>query len=212
MEAEFWHERWRENRIGFHEGAPNAHLVAWFDRLGLSAAARVFVPLCGKTADIGWLVARGLRVAGAELNPLAVEQLFEGLGLAPKVTAHGPLTHYAAAGIDIWQGDIFALSAERLGPVDAIHDRAALVALPPDMRPGYARHMQALTGTAPQLLIAFDYDQSRMDGPPFSVSEDEIRRHYDGPYQITPLARTKATGRVGEQSGADETVWHLTPR
>ena len=34
------------------------------------------------------------------------------------------------------------------------------------------------------LVIGFDYDQARMDGPPFAVSEDELRTLYGDAYDI----------------------------
>ena len=68
MEAAFWHERWQRGEIGFHEAQPNALLTAFFERLTLPADSRVFVPLCGKTRDIPWLLSQGLRVAGAEFR------------------------------------------------------------------------------------------------------------------------------------------------
>ena len=178
MEADFWHERWSSNQTGFHESVVNPLLVNHFSALGVAKPARVFLPLCGKTLDIDWLLANGYRVAGAELSPLAVESLFDRLGMTPTVEALGDVERRTAAGLDVFVGDIFALSAAVLGCVDAVYDRAALIALPPDMRERYAAHLRALSKGAPQLLITLDYDQSRMAGPPFAVGEDEIRRHY----------------------------------
>ena len=169
MDEQFWHRRWELNEIGFHEGKANALLVAHLEALSLAHGGRVFLPLCGKTIDIHFLLSRGYRIAGAELSRVAVEQLFAELGVAPEITAVGPMTRYSAPSIDIFIGDIFHLSAEMLGPVDAVYDRAALVALPAPMRDRYAAHLMKITGTAPQLLIAFDYDQSVMAGPPFAV-------------------------------------------
>src|SRR4051812_37476875 len=85
MKAEFWHERWKKNEIGFHEPKPNPALVKNIARLKLPKRARIFIPLCWKTLDIGWLLSKGFRVAGAELSELAVTQLFEQLRLKPKV-------------------------------------------------------------------------------------------------------------------------------
>ena len=170
MEHKFWHERWADGRIGFHEPEPNRQLVRWFDALGLSPGQRVFLPLCGKTLDIGWLLSRGLRVAGAELSELAIRDLFDDLGIAPQVTGQGELKLYSTAGLDVFVGDIFELKADALGDVDAVYDRAALVALPEAMRARYADHLMALTAGAPQLTVCFDYDQSVMSGPPFCVN------------------------------------------
>ena len=209
MNAEFWHERWRENRIGFHQSAPNAMLVDHIGALNLAAGARVFLPLCGKTRDIGWLMSQGYRVAGAELSRLAVDQLFQDLGLTPEITEMGALARFRAPGIDIFAGDIFALDAEGLGPVDASYDRAALVALPPDMRAGYGAHMARITGGAPQFVICFDYDQSLMSGPPFSIDAAEMARVYGPHYRLTDHASAPVAGGLKGICPATERVWFL---
>ena len=154
MEAEFWHERWREEKHGFDQAAPNALLVAHLDALALKPGNRVFVPLCGKTVDIPWLLEQGLRVVGAELSETAVGQLFETMGVAPEIADLGSLKRYSSDGIDIFAGDIFDLSAGALGDVDAVFDRAALVALPEEMRARYSAHLSEITGNAPQLLLS----------------------------------------------------------
>lgn len=209
MKAEFWHERWREDRLGFHQADYNTLMVAHFGRLGLAPGARVFVPLCGKTRDIAWLLGQGHRVVGAELSVLAVDQLFADLGLDPDVARTDSLTHYAAPGLDIFAGDIFDLESECLGPVDAIYDRAALVALPHDMRPDYGQHLHDLTGGAPQFLLCFDYDQTAMDGPPFSIDGEEVARIYGAHYTMTEVARTDVPGGLKGVVPAQEIAWHL---
>ena len=141
MEHDFWHDRWQSGRIGFHESEPNPLLVKHFPALSLADNARVFVPLCGKTLDIGWLLSKGYRVAGAALSELAIEQLFEELGVAPDISPLGELKRYSADSIDIFVGDVFNLTADMLGAVDAVFDRAAFVALPEHMRSAYAPHI-----------------------------------------------------------------------
>lgn len=210
MEAHFWHEKWEKNEIGFHQGQANPMLVSHFLALKPVEPLRVFLPLCGKTRDIAWLLSKGHHVAGAELSELAIQQLFEDLGQEPDVSKLGELIHYQAPGIDIFVGDIFKLSADMVGKVDAVYDRAALVALPSDMRQRYADHLRSITGTAPQLLISFDYDQSQMNGPPFSVVEAEIRALYSEHYDIAALDSVDVVGGLKGQCKADETVWLLT--
>ncbi len=196
MEASFWHERWAKNELGWHERDFNPLLTAHFHHLALPADGRVFVPLCGKTRDIVWLLQQGYRVAGSELSEVAVQQLFAELGVAPTVTRVGDLQRYSAAALDVFVGDIFALTAQHLGPVGASYDRAALVALPPAMRQRYAQHMLALTGSAPQLLISFEYDQNLMAGPPHSVPASEVWRHYGAAYRLTLAEAREIPGGV----------------
>lgn len=212
MEHDFWHRRWEKAEIGFHEGRANRFLTKHFGALSMEEGARVFLPLCGKTRDIHWLLARGFRVAGAELSGLAIGQLFSELGVAPRISSAGKLERHSAEGIDIFVGDIFDLTAEALGPVDAIYDRAALVALPADMRGRYAAHMIDLTGAAPQLLICFEYDQRLAAGPPFSIDAGEVERRYGDRYAITMLDRAEVEGGLKGKCAAEETTWRLVPR
>ncbi len=208
MDPDFWHRRWERNEIGFHEDEANAMLVAHFRLLALPGNARVFVPLCGKTRDLAWLLSQGYRVVGAELSQLAIDQLFADLGAVPDIVAVGDLLHYSAPGIDIYVGDIFDLSRDRIGPVDAIYDRAALVALPTDIRDRYAAHIVQITDKAPQFLICFDYDQTLMQGPPFSINADEVARIYSPRYDIARVDEAVVRGGV-RGTLAREVVWQL---
>ena len=212
MDADFWHSKWARNEIGFHISEANPLLVKHFDALQLAPESRVFLPLCGKTLDIHWLLSEGHRVAGAELSALAVQQLFAELGVTPTITRVGALDRYSTDTIDIFVGDFFDLDAELLGPVDATYDRAALVALPEAMRPRYTAHLTALTRHAPQLLICFEYDPSQHQGPPFSISGDEVHRHYSAAFSISQLDNVDVKGGLKGTCPATESVWRLRPR
>jgi thiopurine S-methyltransferase len=209
MDPSFWHDRWAANEIGFHQSEVNRHLAEHLTKLPLPTGARVFVPLCGKTLDIAWLLSQGFRVVAAELSRMAIEQLFVGLGCTPRISGGGKLEQFSFDEVDVYVGNIFDLSIDILGHVDAIYDRAALVALPPEMRARYAQHLMSITGRAPQLLISFEYDQSVMEGPPFSVTGEEIRRHYAADYQITPLATAEVPGGLKGRCPASESVFLL---
>lgn len=211
MKAEFWHQRWRSGETRFHETQANPLLVRNFGALPLPSGVRVFVPLCGKSLDISWLLGKGLRVAGAELSHEAVEQLFAGLGVEPLRREEGRLVRYSAGGIDIFAGDIFDLNQEVLGPVDAVYDRAALVALPEEMRASYASHLVKITQGAPQLLISYEYEQGQMQGPPFDVREPEIRRLYGSSHDIVLLEQEEVAGGLKNFCPAQQAVWLLQP-
>lgn len=208
MEPDFWHQRWAKGEIGFHEGEANALLVRHFGTLGLPQDSRILVPLCGKTRDIAWLLAQGHRVVGAELSALAVADLFRELGVEPEVTPSGASSLSRAPGIKIFVGDFFNLTAEQIATVDAIYDRAALVALPQGLRDRYAARLAAITQRAPQLLICFEYDQTLMQGPPFSIDADEVARVHGGQYAPQLLARQMAKGGLRGRP-AQEAAWLL---
>lgn len=212
MQPDFWHNRWQSNQIGFHLSEANPLLVKHFPALNLPQGARVFLPLCGKSLDIHWLLAQGVCVVGAELSKIAVEALFADLNLTPALTKIGDLTRYSAKNIDIFNGDFFALNAQILGKVDAVYDRAALVALPENMRKNYTVHLMSITTKAQQVLVSFDYDQSQIDGPPFSVNAAEIAAHYAKNYQLNLLERVELPGGIKGKCLAFEEVWHLSPQ
>ncbi len=213
MDLQYWHDKWEQDDIGFHEADANPNLVAHLHRVAPAAPARVFVPLCGKTRDIAWLLAQGYHVVGAELSLRAITDLFRDLGVAPQMTQHGSLTRMAAANVTIFVGDIFDVTPQDLGAVDLVYDRAALVALPHDVRGQYAAHVHALAKAAPQLLLCFEYEQSAMKGPPFSVDIAEINRVYGMHYAVTALSRKAISGplktRLRGSKLADQTTWHL---
>ena len=209
MEPDFWHQKWESNVIGFHKKEANRFLVSHFASLVLTEASRVFVPLCGKTRDIAWLLSNSQRVVGIELSEIAVKQLFEELALTPTISQNKSHIHYRADNIDIFVGDIFRLNKEQLGAVDAVYDRAAYVALPFEMRQRYTNHLIDITDSASQLLITFEYDQSLQNGPPFAISNQEINQHYQTSYDIHLLASEALEGGLKGQCDAVKNVWLL---
>ncbi len=180
MEGAFWQTAWDDGRIGFHEGNPNDLLVRFGDRL--RGRTRVLVPLCGKTEDLVWLAAQGLEVVGVELVAEAVQAFFAEHGLTPTVNVQtGGLTAYAAGAITIFVGDFFAATPAVLGAIDAVYDRAAMVALPPPLRARYVPHLRTLAAPgASLLLITLEYAEGSRQGPPFSISEADVRAAYAG--------------------------------
>jgi thiopurine S-methyltransferase len=209
MEPDFWLQKWQDKEIAFHQVAGNPLLVKNFNALLLAPGSRVFLPLCGKTGDIAWLLANGYRVVGAELSEIAVTELFQELGIAPKISAAGKLKHYAADKIDIFVGDIFDLAATELGTIDAIYDRAALVALPAAMRPAYTRHLMNISHRVQQLVICFDYEQASLAGPPFAINANEMQQHYAGAYQLRCIDKAEVVGGLKRKCPAEEQVWLL---
>ncbi|MBH0200818.1 MAG: thiopurine S-methyltransferase [Nitrospira sp.] len=212
MDASFWHNRWQTNQTGWHEPDVNPLLITHFPSLNVPPGGRVFVPLCGKSLDLGWLLSRGYAVAGVELSELAVTQLFSELGIEPTISAVGKHKLFRREKIDIFVGDLFDLSREILGPVDAVYDRAALVALPETMRAQYTAHLKTITALAPQLVIGYEYDQTIVAGPPFSVTPDELHRRYSDGYTLTPLTRVEVPGGLKGKCPATEHIWRLNKR
>jgi thiopurine S-methyltransferase len=176
MEPKFWQERWALNQIGFHLPEVNPYLQRHWHSLALAEGAKVLVPLCGKSLDLMWLASHGYRVLGIELSEQAVDAFFSEQNLTPRITRRGVFKVYQADLIEVWCGDFFALDAEALADCTALYDRAALIALPPLMLAQYVEHLNAFLRTGCQgLLITLDYDQTQKAGPPFAVTDDEVK-------------------------------------
>ncbi|MCY1427475.1 Thiopurine S-methyltransferase [compost metagenome] len=215
MQPEFWHKRWASNQIGFHQGQVNPFLQRHWPSLAVAPGAQVLVPLCGKSLDMVWLASQGLRVFGVELSQRAVEDFFQEQQLEPQISQHGAFERYKHEAIEIWCGDIFALSADDLAGCTGLYDRAALIALPPEMRKRYCEH---LTGLLPihskGLLITLDYDQAAMAGPPFAVSDDEVQALLAKDWQVATLESRDVLSEGGKflEAGVtrlDERVYRL---
>jgi thiopurine S-methyltransferase len=190
MDHEFWQQRWREGQIGFHQDQVTPLLRQYWPALALPAGSRVFVPLAGKTLDMAWLAAQGHRVLGVELSQVAVDDFFTEHGLVPM--RHESLygVHHVAGAIELILGDAFALDAALLSDCSGVFDRAALIALPPDMRRRYAAELYArLPPGCRGLLITVEYPQHEKAGPPFSVDEEEVRALYEKDWGIERLER-----------------------
>ncbi len=190
MDADFWLQRWNEGRIGFHRDAVMPLLEKHWPGLGIPAGGRVFVPLAGKTLDMHWLAAQGHEVLGAELSPRAVQAFFSEAGLEAAIDTDADGVHHRAGPIDLVLGDVFALSAGLLGTLDAVYDRAAIIALPPAMRRRYVAEVYAkLRRGCRGLLITLEYPQAEMQGPPFPVREDEVRGLFAADWEVELLER-----------------------
>ncbi|ANY86097.1 MULTISPECIES: thiopurine S-methyltransferase [Pseudomonas] len=187
MEPAFWHKRWADNQIGFHQARVNPYLQTYWPTLGLAQGSRVLVPLCGKSLDLAWLAGQGHRVLGVELSRRAVEDFFSEHGLTPQVTRQGAFEVWRNGDVELWCGDFFALQAQDVGDCVGLYDRAAVIALPPAMRERYLALLSTLLPQACKgLLVTLDYDQSRLDGPPFSVADDEVRTGFSS-WQVDTL-------------------------
>ena len=193
-DREAWLARWREGRTRFHLDQVHPALMRYISQL--PSGARILVPLCGKSLDLGWLKDQGYNVVGVELAEQAVSELFEQLEVEPTRTPDGPFEIWESPGLSVYVGDIFELTADLAGTFDALWDRAALIALNPTDRTRYAPHVSSfLKKDSRVLLSVLLYDQQKMNGPPFSVTDDEIYRLYAACQSLEKLQSKNVTSR-----------------
>ena len=193
MEHDFWNKKWESGQIGFHEAETHPMLSRHWDGFRLAAGSRVFVPLCGKSNDMRWLRARGHDVVGIELSAIAVAAFFEENGIEADRSEQGPFIAYRTPGYELLCGDYFDLTGQVLGGVDAVYDRAALIALSPEQRGQYVAHLTALLdpGT-PILLVTVRFESELISPPPFHVEDDEVKTLYAPSCSITRLGTAPA--------------------
>lgn len=173
MKPDFWLERWERNEISFHRTSTHPALTTYWHQIAVDHHAPVFVPLCGKSRDLLWLSQYGHRVVGIEFSAKAISEFFLEWGRNPERKENSIMTCWQAKKIGIVQGDFFEYYPEK--PFQYFYDRAALVALPERMRARYLDHLAGcLAPKSSGLLVTLEYDQKRMDGPPFSVTRNEL--------------------------------------
>lgn len=184
-DQEFWHSKWASNQIGFHLEDVNPLLPACWHHANPKREDKVLVPLCGKSEDLVWLATKHDSVEGVELSQIAVRSFFAEHFYTPTVTPiNGMHELYQFDELSIYTGDFFTAPVSQ---ADIVYDRAALVALPQDMREEYvARLKQLLNPGGRILLVTLNYPQEEMAGPPFSVPLEEIQQLFAG-YKVTCL-------------------------
>lgn len=220
LDPHFWRQAWVDGRTGFDQERPNELLVDHLPALELHPGARVLVPLCGRSVDLDHLLASGYEVVGTELSEIAVESYFATREIEPAVEQMGERRVFSAPGIRVFQGDHFALTAQDLEGVAAVYDRASLVALTPQLRDRYAEHLRTvLPAPVPMLVVTFEYEQDEFEGPPLSVTVEEVRRLFEQTHDVELLERVDMIARGGSSrlleaglSRIEEVATSLRPR
>lgn len=216
MHTDHWLDRWKQNRIGFHESVVNPYLPCYLPRFDLAQGDTIFLPLCGKAIDIAWLAQQGFKVIGVELSEIAIEAFFAEQKLPYQQCEYDRFILRQSGNISLIQGNYFELRQQDLPDCKMVYDRASLIAIDEADRSAYAAHMRSIV---PQdtsiLLITLDYDQSQMNGPPFAVSGEEVSQLYQAYYSIEMLEQNDVLDqrpRWREQglTGLTESVFHLT--
>ena len=217
MDKSLWIQMWKNAQTGFHLDQVNPLLEKHASSLELTPNDRVFVPLCGKSLDLVYLLKSNFKVIGIELSPFAIEQFFKTHALNPINRVTGELIAHECGNLTIFEGDYYALNPETVGPFEAIYDRAALIAMPPNAQQQYVDHLLKLSDRkTPILLITLDYEPLAMAGPPFATPDTQVRRLFSEGYSIQMLQsedvleknlKFKSRGLTWLK----ENVWLITP-
>ena len=170
-----WLERWRKGTTGWHRSDINPQLIENINQLVEARFQKIFVPLCGASLDMKYLIDHGFHVLGVELSSLAIDRFFNENQIEYKVSKVGDFDLYQGKNIDIYCGDFFKLKRDYLDEVSYIYDRAALIALNPDLQKKYVGHLKEILPNGSKiLLLTMFYPENEMEGPPFSVGDDNV--------------------------------------
>ena len=152
MKAEFWHDMWASGVVGFHQGEVNNYLKAHWQKLQLAGDESVLVPLCGKSLDMIWLAQQGHEVLGVELSQKALDEFLIENGVEGEPHQSEGYSGYELPSMTLLCGDFFNLSTTHCQKTSVVYDRAALVALPPEMRKKYVAHLRQILPVGTQFL------------------------------------------------------------
>lgn len=209
----FWHALWSGGQLPFHKEEVNPDLIKFWPKLDLLAKSHVFVPLCGKSLDLLWLIDQGYQVTGIELCETAVLQLMAENNLFLKKQEHEEGICFRNESLCIWVADIFTFNCALVPKADAIYDRAALNALPEALRQQYVNIcLDLLLPDGRMLLKTLDGGKSHLAGPPYRVTEAEVARLYNQ-CELAILAKNPWQIRANDHIKPDdkneptETVW-----
>jgi len=187
VDRAYWEEVWREEEQGFHQAQVNPHLQRFWSRLGLAPEARVLVPLCGKSLDMSWLLSEGHDVIGVDLSRRAQEEFLASRPEPIRFSEQGEVTLAYQGALLFAAGDVFHLRQEMLRSVDAVYDRAALVALPAAVRQNYAFFLAQCLKPGAQILLITRQAPEPREAPPFNIDAQEVSRLYSSNFTIEKL-------------------------
>jgi thiopurine S-methyltransferase len=184
-----WYDRWSTGNTRWHRTTVHQSLEektpdkTW----NLPSNARVLVPLCGKTVDMAYLARKDQvkQVVGVDGIRKALDE-FATENPDLNVKSRAPSKNFKfeqlkGKSILLLKGDFFELDATQAGgKFDAIWDRAAFVAIQPELRPAYVEIMGKVIAKGGQILLStlVRPKGDTTTGPPFSIDEAEVKRLY----------------------------------
>ncbi|KAI1289341.1 Thiopurine S-methyltransferase [Halotydeus destructor] len=187
---DFWNDNfWNQGRSPWHIAHPHKQLVAHQDALFGNGQVRVLVPLCGKTVDMKYIYDLGHEVVGVEGSSEAIELFFKESGIEYTVCDDKITYQSLDKKLTIVKHNFFTLAGDWVKSFDCVWDRAALVAILPEDRATYVDAIKRLTKKSfKYLLVTLDYEQSKVDGPPFSVPLEEVKQLFQGFAKVEQLS------------------------
>ncbi|XP_055076391.2 probable thiopurine S-methyltransferase [Misgurnus anguillicaudatus] len=218
-----WEDRWQEGKTGFfHKPCVHQLLENNLDKIVCGRKGiRFFFPLCGKAVDMKWLADMGHTVVGVEFAVKAIKQFFEehDLTYSEELVSEIPgvkVFKSTDGKISIYQCDLYKFSSAIAGRFGEIWDRGALVAINPCDRQKYASLLISLMESdCKYLLDTLEYNPELYKGPPFLVTEGDVKYLFDVACDIELLQTVDGFEERHRSWGIDsltEKLYFLTPK
>ncbi|MBL7941965.1 MAG: methyltransferase domain-containing protein [Flavobacteriales bacterium] len=183
LDKNFWSKRWQDKSTGWDVGTVSAPFVPFFDSLE-NKETRILIPGCGNAYEAEELWKRGFK------NVTIVDIAPEPLALFKARVPGFPEAQLICT-------DFFAFT----GQFDLIIEQTFFCALPPALRPDYARHMHALLAPGGRIAgLMFNFPLTE-EGPPFGGSEEEYRGHFDPYFSIRTMV--PCTNSIAPRAGRE---------
>ena len=183
-----WLKFWENNETNWHGDNVTQELIEYFELFELEPRDKVFVPLCGKSLDMLYIMNQGFSVIGVEISEIGVRQFFNENNLTYKITKVDDFDLYSTENLEIYCGDFFALTSKHLNKVKSVFDRKSLIALEPEVRQKYVKHLNDIISVGARiLLVTLQYPQHQMSGPPFSVDKSEVESLFSMTFESREL-------------------------
>ncbi|XP_041356889.1 probable thiopurine S-methyltransferase [Gigantopelta aegis] len=184
MSVDDWKKRWDKEQTEFH--LPKVHPMLE-KHLGAlvqgRSKLRFFIPLCGKSVDMRWLLEQGHGVVGCEGVDKGCQEFLQENKMkytaSPMKSCEGTVYRSQCSPLTLYRCDVFDLRREDVGQFDCIWDRGSFVAIPVSKRKRYADIIVSLMKPdCRYLLDCFLLNNEQFAGPPFSCTENDINTFY----------------------------------
>jgi len=183
----FWEDAYAHGGDGWELGRPAPPLVDVLDTTP-PPLGRVAVPGCGRGHDARLLATRGYEAIGFDFAPAAL-------------AAARALATRDRVDVAFEDRDVFSLGRELPNAFDGVWEYTCFCAIDPARREEYVQSLAGTLRAGGWLLACFFPLRAVNAGPPFVVSEAEVRRLFARTFTIerafAPLR--SARGRQGRE-------------
>ncbi|XP_041359430.1 probable thiopurine S-methyltransferase [Gigantopelta aegis] len=184
MSVDDWKYRWDKQQTQFHMPIIHPMLQKHLETLAQGRSKlRFFVPLCGKSLDLKWLLEQGHEVIGCEGVDKGCQEFFQEHKMqyttCPMKSCEGTVYQAKCCPLTIYRCDFFELKSDDVGQFDCIWDRGSFVAIPVTDRKRYVDVIVPLMKSdCRYLLDCFLVNNDQFGGPPFNCTDKDVSTFY----------------------------------